>query len=196
MFFFLIFYLTLFSIIATTTAVPPNLLTNPGAESGLTGWTQIGTSNAIVDTGGIINSGYNPRTGSGMFAGGKSASTALASLSQTVNILGGIQNYSADQLDAGSLRVEIKFWYQNYYQWLLSTDSAQVIVTFLSATSTVLGTVDSGQKSCGSGPGWCQYSITVSLPVGTRSIQYVMIFIRKGGSDNDAYIDDNSLRII
>jgi len=53
MFFFLIFYLTLFSIIATTTPVPPNLLTNPGADSGLTGWTQGVPPNAIVDTGGI-----------------------------------------------------------------------------------------------------------------------------------------------
>jgi len=132
-----------------------------------------------------------------MFAGGKSASTALASLSQTVNILGGVQNYDAAQLDAGTLKVEIKFWYQNYYYWLLSTDLSQVIVTFLSATNTVLGTpVNSGEKSCGSGPGWCQYSTTVNLPVGTRSIQYVMRFVRKGGSDNDAYIDDNSLRII
>ena len=131
-----------------------------------------------------------------MFAGGMSASTALASLSQTVNILGGVQNYGAAQLDAGTLKVEIKFWYQNYYQMFLSTDLSQVIVTFLSATNTVLGTVDSGEKSCGSGPGWCQYSTTVNLPVGTRSIQYVMRFVRKGGSTNDAYIDDNSLRII
>ena len=68
-----------------------------------------------------------------MFAGGKSASTALASLSQTVNILGGVQNYDAAQLDAGTLKVEIKFWYQNYYQ-LLGTDVSQVIVTFRSAT--------------------------------------------------------------
>ena len=142
----------------------------------------------------VINNGYNPRTGSGMFAGG---SGATASLSQTVNILGGVQNYDAAQLDAGTLKVEIKFWYQNYYQWL-GTDVSQVIVTFRSATNTVLGTtVDSGQQACtSSSPGWCPYSNTVNLPVGTRSIQYEMRFVRKTGTTNDAYIDDNSLRII
>jgi hypothetical protein len=33
------------------------------------------------------------------------------------------------------------------------------------------------------------------IPVGTRSIDYVMQFVRKVGNDNDAFIDDNSLVI-
>lgn len=151
---------------------------------------------AIRDTGGIINSGYNPRSAGGMFAGGYGAGGSLASLTQTVNILGGVQNFNAAQLDAGKLKVEIKFYYQNYYSLLLSTDTSQVIVNFRSATNTVLGTVDSGAVKCSTNPGWCPYSNLVNLPVGTRSIEYIMRFNRNGGTDNDAYIDDNSLRVI
>lgn len=131
-----------------------------------------------------------------MFAGGFGSGGSSAGLSQTVNLLGGAQNFGAANLDAGTLQVEIKFYYQNYYSFFLSTDEAQVIVTFLSATSTVVGTVNSGLKICGTNPGWCLYSTVQSLPVGTRTIQYTMKFIRNGGTDIDSYIDDNSLRVI
>lgn len=131
-----------------------------------------------------------------MFAGGWGSGGSLASLTQTVNILGGAQGFAVADLDAGKLKVEITFYYQNYYYWALSTDTSQVIVTFLSATNTSLGSVDSTTLSCGSGPGWCLFSTVVNLPIGTRSITYTMKFNRNGGNDNDAYIDDNSLRII
>ena len=135
-------------------------------------------------------------SGAGMFAGGDGSGGALAGLTQTINLLGGAQNFGGAQLDAGTLKVEIKFYYQNYYNYWLSTDSAQVIVTFLSATSVILGTADSGTQICGTNPGWCSYSTTQNLPVGTRSVQYKMQFNRNGGYDIDAYIDDNSFRVI
>ncbi|UJR25321.1 hypothetical protein I4U23_006672 [Adineta vaga] len=180
----------------TTTAVPPNLLVNPGGDASLTGWTQTGPSTAIRDTGGLINSGYNPRTGGGMFAGGLGSGGSSSGLTQNVILLGGPQNLIAAQLDAGTLKVEIKFYYQNYNSFWLSTDEAQVIVTFKSATNVVLGTADSGNKICNIYPGWCFYSNIVNLPVGTRTIEYKMNFIRNGGTDIDSYIDDASLRII
>jgi hypothetical protein len=131
-----------------------------------------------------------------MFAGGFGSGGSSAGFTQTVTLLGGAQNFVAAQLDAGTLKVEIIFWYQNYYKFLLSTDAAQVTVSFLSATSTVLSSVSSGSQICGSNPGWCQYSTLVNLPVGTRSIQYKMQFLRNGGTDIDSYIDDNSLRVV
>ncbi|CAF0803912.1 unnamed protein product [Adineta steineri] len=177
--------------------VPPNLLVNPGAESVLSGWTQSGPATAIQDTGGTINSGYNPRSGSGMFAGGFGAGGSSAGLYQNVELLGGTQNFGAAQLDSGTLHVEIIFYYQNYYNFFLSTDAAQVVVTFRSATNATLSSAaDSGPQICGTNPGWCLYSSTISLPVGTRRIQYRMNFIRHGGTDIDSYIDDNSLRIL
>jgi hypothetical protein len=191
---FSIFLSTLSFLLATTTAVPPNLLSNPGAESTLTGWTQTGPVPVIQDTGGIINSGYNPRTGSGCFAGGSGGTSS--GLTQRVYLIGGAQNFVAAQLDAGTLKVELKFFYQNYYSWLLSTDEAQVTITYRSATNTTLSSFSSGPQICGTNPGWCSYSTLQNLPVGTRSIDYTMQFIRNGGTDIDSYIDDNSLRVI
>ena len=117
-------------------------------------------------------------------------------LYQSVNLFGDVQNYNAAQLDAGTLKVEIKFYYQNYYNFFLSTDDAKVIASFRSATNATVSTVSSGGQQCGSNPGWCLYLTLQSLPVGTRSILYTMKFIGNGGTDIDAYIDDNSLRVI
>ncbi|CAF0852564.1 unnamed protein product [Adineta steineri] len=180
----------------TTTMVPPNLLVNPGAESVLSGWNQSGPATAIQDTGGTINSGYNPRSGGGMFAGGLGAGGSSAGLYQSVNLLGGAQNFAAAQLDSGTLHVEIKFYYQNFYRLGLGTDAAQVVVTFRSATNVTLNTANSGSNICATHPGWCPYSSTINLPVGTRRVEYRMNFIRNGGVDIDSYIDDNSLRIL
>ncbi|CAF0852398.1 unnamed protein product [Adineta steineri] len=184
------------STTATTTMVPPNLLVNPGAESVLSGWTQSGPATAIQDTSGTINSGYNPRSGGGMFAGGFGAGGSSAGLYQNVELLGGAQNFGAAQLDSGTLHVEIIFYYQNYYRLGLGTDAAEVVVTFRSATNVTLNTANSGSNICATHPGWCPYSSTISLPVGTRRVEYRMNFIRNGGTDIDSYIDDNSLRIL
>ncbi|CAF4623829.1 unnamed protein product, partial [Rotaria socialis] len=182
----------------TTTMVPLNLLVNPGAESsGLAGWTQIGSSAVLQDTGGVEYSGYNPRTGSACFAGGLGSGGSPSSLLQNVNLLNGIQSFSTAQLDAGALHAKISFYYQTYYSWLYPYDDAEVTITFLSATNAVLGTQDTGYQTCtSSNPGWCYYSNLYSLPVGTRSINYKMIFTRNSGTKIAAYIDDNSLTLV
>lgn len=184
--------------IATTTMVPLNLLVNPGAElTGMAGWTQTGSSAVLQDTGGLEYSGYNQRSGAACFAGGFGSGGSLSSLSQSVNLLNGIQNFSTAQLDAGTLRAEVSFYYQTYYSWLSPYDDAEVKLTFRSANSTVLGTTGSGYQICSSSnPGWCYYSGLFSLPIGTRSITYQMIFTRNSGTKIAAYIDDNSLRLI
>ena len=182
--------------IAITTSVPLNSFVNLGADSNLTGWTQNGSSSAIRDTGGTINSGYNPRSGAGCFAGGFGSGGAPSSLYQNVNLLGGAQNFVAAQLDSGTLHVEIIFYYQNWYSLLVSTDSAQVTVVFRSASNAVLVNVSSGPQISGTNPGWCLYSNVVSLPVNTRRIDYIMQFIRNGGTNIDSYIDENSPNLI
>jgi hypothetical protein len=48
----------------------PNLLINPGGELGTVyGWVQTGSSNVLLDSGGILNFGYNPHSGHYCFAG-------------------------------------------------------------------------------------------------------------------------------
>ncbi|CAF2031737.1 unnamed protein product [Rotaria magnacalcarata] len=178
--------------------VPLNLLVGPGAESsGLAGWTQTGSSAVLQDTGGVEYSGYNPHTGSACFAGGFGSGGSPSSLLQNVNLLNGIQNFSTARLDAGTLHAQISFYYQTYYSFWYPYDDAEVTITFLSATNAVLGTQDTGYQTCtSSNPGWCYYSNLYSLPVGTRSINYKMIFTRNSGTKIAAYIDDNSLTLV
>ncbi|CAF4259675.1 unnamed protein product [Rotaria magnacalcarata] len=178
--------------------VPLNLLVDPGAESsGLAGWTQTGSSAVLQDTGGVEYSGYNPHTGSACFAGGLGSGGSPSSLLQNVNLLNGIQNFSTARLDAGTLHAQISFYYQTYYSFWYPYDDAEVTIAFLSATNAVLGTQDTGYQTCtSSNPGWCYYSYLYSLPVGTRSISYKMIFTRNSGTKIAAYIDDNSLTLV
>ncbi|CAF1281473.1 unnamed protein product [Rotaria sp. Silwood1] len=118
--------------------VPLNLLVNPGAElSGLAGWTQNGASAVLQDTGGLLYSGYNPRTESASFAGGYGLGGSSSSLLQNVNLLNGIENYTAAQLDAGTLQVEVAFYYQTYYDTFLPYDDTVVTITFRAANNTI-----------------------------------------------------------
>ncbi|CAF5068377.1 unnamed protein product [Rotaria sp. Silwood1] len=182
----------------TTTMVPPNLLINPGAESGsLLGWNQTGSSPAIVDSNGQFNENYYPHTGNFCFAGGNGPDSP-SRLTQNVKLLGGVQGFTASQLDAGSLRAELSFYYQTWYNILLPYDLVQVSLTFRSSAS-ILSTADSGETTCTtSNPGWCRLINTFPLPRNVRSIDYTMTFIRNDvvGSNIDCYVDDNSLRII
>ena len=177
----------------------PNLLINPGAEEGsVAGWSRRGASNVIVDSGGILNAGYNPRTGRFCFAGGLGPGTP-AELVQNVPLLGGIQGLTEEQLNSGRLQAHLSFFYQTYDTIFQANDLVEVILTFFSAASTPLGTVSSSAIACKiGGPGWCPFARVFRLPFGTRSIDYTMRFIRKdiGGSNIDSYIDDNSLTIV
>ena len=40
---------------------------------------------------------------------------------------------------------------------------------------------------------WQEDSEAFAIPVGTQEIEYTMNFIRSVGTDNDSFIDDNSL---
>ncbi|CAF4839797.1 unnamed protein product, partial [Rotaria sp. Silwood2] len=182
----------------TTTMTPPNLLINPGAESGSdVGWNQVGSSPVIIDSNGQFNNNYYPNSGTYCFAGGNGPNSP-SKLVQNVNLLGGIQGFTETQLDLDSLRAEITFYYQTWDRMFIPHDLVQVSLTFRSSSS-ILNTVDSGEIACTtSHPGWCRYTNIFPLPVGVRSIDYMMTFIRKDlvGSNIDSYIDDNSLRII
>ncbi|CAF1252777.1 unnamed protein product [Didymodactylos carnosus] len=183
----------------TTTMIPPNLLENPGGELGtLAGWTQTGSSSVILDSGGVLNSGYNPHSGSYCFAGGRGPGTP-SKLTQNVKLLGGVQGFTEIQLASRLLRAYVSFYYQTWDTFFMPHDDVEVSLTFRSSFSAVLSTVSSRALACkSSNPGWCTYTNAFPLPVGTRSIDYTMMFIRRGtiiGNNIDSYIDDNSLRV-
>ncbi|UJR23583.1 hypothetical protein I4U23_026572 [Adineta vaga] len=183
----------------TTTMVPPNLLVNPGAESGnIGGWTQLGPAAAIVDSGGSFNKGYYPKSGTYCFAGGRGSNGDISTLSQNVRLLGGIQGFTEAQLDSGRLKAFVQFYYQTWDHPLMRHDEVEVIIIFRSLTHTDIQTTSSGGRACKTNPGWCEYRNEIPLPKGTRSIDYLMRFTRKdiGGSSIDSYTDDNLLKVI
>jgi len=166
-----------------------NLLVNPGGEHGvLIPWIVGGTSNPGLDNG-RLNKGYLPRTGSFQFNGNKGQ---WGTLTQTVFIVGGKEPIATTQIDRGNLSVTVLFWTRCLDQ-TPKNDAAAVTLYFLDALNNTLANVTTPEQAVPDT--YALYSNSYSIPVGTRSIQYQMKFIRYSGSDLDAYIDDNSMII-
>jgi hypothetical protein len=166
-----------------------NLLVNPGGEHGvIIPWIVGGTSNPGLDNG-TQNKDIFPRTGSFQFTGNHGA---WGTLTQTVFIVGGNEPIATTQIDTGNLSVTVLFWTRCLNQ-ILKNDAAAVALYFFDALNNTLANVTTPEQAV---PGtYALYSNSYSIPVGTRSIQYQMKFIRYFGTDLDAYIDDNSMII-
>src|SRR4051794_28058173 len=93
----------LFGALPASAAVPAgNLLTNPGAESGITGWTPTGAFEAVpYGTSGFPTTGVSAAIGGGanFFAGG---SSALSTGTQTLDVSG-----ATPEIDAGSVTADL-----------------------------------------------------------------------------------------
>lgn len=169
-----------------------NLLINPGAEAGsIAGWTNglnpsdDPTDIARVDSG-TFDPGIKPRAGTYDFSG---ATGSMASLSQTVSLL--TQGVTTAQINAGLVTAYFNFSEQGLNQGTPS-DDGQVQLFFLDSSSHVISSVSSGEVDSHSGF-WATETYGDLVPVGTVAIDYEMDFIRHAGSDNDSFIDDNSL---
>jgi hypothetical protein len=168
-----------------TTTVLPIYLINPGGELGsLSPWTSTSNSSPTLDNGTSNGGSTPPHNGHFDFYGGLGG----GSLDQKVSLT---NMFSTTQLDSHSLSVSISFWQKS----ALSTppDTAQVNLIFLSATNSNLSQVTTGPNACTSA--WCQVTGNWSLPVGTRTIDYVMKFVNNSGSHADAWIDENTLNV-
>ncbi len=175
--------------ISLSVSVPgTNLLTNPGAENGLTGWvTAEGAPAAILyDT-----SGYPTSTGPGpgnrgarFFAGG---TVARSRMTQTVTLP------NPAGIDTGTTRYDLESWLGG---WTSQNDRAQFTVTFLNASGQTLSTVVLGPVTAtdrGNVTGLFLRSATGFVPVGSRSARAEGLVIRAGGTANDGYADALSL---
>src|ERR1019366_3439070 len=130
------------------------------------------------------------RSGGFDFCGG--SANPLGKLSQTIDLIGTGQ-VTAFQLDAGTTTADVSFWEQGLNQGSPS-DNAAIKLTFLDAASALLGTVTTATIDSHTGS-WTNGAQSFLIPVGTRYITYTMLFQRNVGSDNDAFIDDNSLTL-
>ncbi|CAF3397022.1 unnamed protein product [Rotaria sp. Silwood1] len=180
-------------ITTTTTMIPPNLLINPGAEDGvLVPWITGGAGNATIDNG-AANTGCNSHSGIKQFFGGRTGNGANNStLTQSILLLNGTQGYTEAQLDNGSLSAYISFYQQSWSNYP-NLDKAQISLTFRTLNKTQISTTTMSPSSCMTS--WCLQSFSYLLPVGTRYIDYTMIFTKDQGVQIDSYVDDNSLKV-
>ncbi len=161
-----------------------NLLTNPGAEDGIEGWTVTAGTLESLTAGECA--GLEPHSGERYFVvGGLCADEAeIASAVQRVTLAPG----ASEAIDLGLGTAWFGGWFRDYD----GTDLPEVEVIAYDDEDAELGT--SGRLGQGS-PQWVELTDRYPLPEGTRAVDFVLHGTRFGGTDNDSYLDDLSLRL-
>jgi hypothetical protein len=152
-----------------------NLLQNPGFESGLDGWQSNGASTRDSDP--------SPYEGNAYLIGGW-GNGGLAGNTTTTQAINLLDYFTADQLDSGGA-VDFGGWQSGWHD---QQDSGQISLACLDASGNQLATDSLGWFH--SYNLWTEKESLISLPAGTRSIQYQFDAVRYDGGNNDAYLDD------
>jgi len=160
-----------------------NLLDNPGAEDGTSGWTE-DTGNFESVTDGQCD-GAAPHRGQRYFAvGGICRAAASATAHQTVDV-----SMHGAAIDGSGVRARFGGWLRNFN----GNDHPELSITFEDGngaelmSSPWLGTLASQ---------WTRTASTVAVPSGTRAITMRLKGTRNNGNDNDSYFDDLWLRLL
>jgi hypothetical protein len=182
-------------------ALTPNLLTNPGAETGnLTGWyaaygappaAALGASSYFG-----ASSGNSPHSGRYMFFGGATPNNYLT---QTVS-LSTVSQITLADVDAGLLTANYSFWYADKNGGAGSL--GRITLSFYDGNKNLIvsnvplevkGTTVNYGGGVTSVP-WFNETGTFAIPPDTRTINYTMDF-NGTTSQNSGVIDDNILTI-
>jgi hypothetical protein len=181
-------------------ALTPNLLTNPGAETGnLTGWYAAygAPPAAALSTSSYFGAGNgnSPHSGRYMFFGGATPNNYLT---QTVN-LSTVSQITLADVDAGLLTANYSFWYADKNGGTGSL--GRITLSFYDGNRNLIvsdvplevkgATVNYGGAT--SVP-WFNETGTFAIPPNTRSINYTMDFNGTTSQDSGV-IDDNALTI-
>ncbi len=181
-------------------ALTPNLLTNPGAETGnLTGWYAAygAPPAAALSTSSYFGAGNgnSPHSGRYMFFGGATPNNYLT---QTVN-LSTVSQITLADVDAGLLTANYSFWYADKNGGTGSL--GRITLSFYDGNKNLIvsdvplevkgTTVNYGGAT--SVP-WFNETGTFAIPPNTRSINYTMDFNGTTSQDSGV-IDDNALTI-
>lgn len=159
----------------------PLTITNPGAESGTTGWTnEIGTLDAA-------DVQVTARTGSAYFAGGNAQLETKAY--QDISVPGAQEG----EVDAGNRSVRFVGYQQSVNE--ATDDQAQLTLRFYDGTMTIIGSEVSGALSASIGS-WAQIFVSAAVPANTRTIRVAMRMVGNTGPDTDAFIDDLTADLI
>jgi hypothetical protein len=166
--------------IFTTADLGENLLENPGAEDGTTGWT---TSEGYHES--LTNGqcdGVAPHSGERYFAtGGVCESADYARAYQSVDLSESLWEI----IDAGQAAVQ----FGGYLRTYSGSDLPEIQLEFVDAS----GQVTTSDELSSQASSWTYVSSSQSLPAGTRSVRFVLMGTRNAGNDSDCYFDDLSL---
>lgn len=170
-----------------------NLIVNPGAEAGTSGWTAFDG----VDLFDAVEYGPNwvqpsepgpANRGSYLFVGGSGKS--FAGGYQVVDLAD-----KAGDIDAGLVRYALSGWLGG---WTSQNDNALLYVSFMNAASAELGTAQLGPitpSMRNNTTGLFAFQTEGAVPVATRQLMVALTMERASGGDNDGYADNLSLQI-
>ncbi|MET7419691.1 hypothetical protein [Dactylosporangium sp. NPDC005555] len=173
------------SVSLVLTTQPTNLLTNPGAEAGLSGWTVAEGGPAVIAYG---TAGYPTQTGPGpanrganFFGGGTSARSRMT---QAVPLPGGAGQYEFGAYLGG---------------YADQNDTASCTATFLDSAGGSLGVVGLAAVTAadrGNVTGLLRRATAGAVPAGARTVRVEVVFTRAGGTSNDGYADAISFGVV
>lgn len=154
-----------------------NLLINPGAESGTTGW-------IIVE--GVIESltdgeceGISPHSGERLFAvGGVCENHPYGEAYQLIDI-----SIYGDEIDSETGFAHFGGFLSNWG----GSDKPEFGLVFLDGAGYEISATETFSTL---NPSWTNFNETALIPQNTREIQFVLMGTRYSGSDNDSYFDD------
>ncbi len=160
-----------------------NLIVNPGAEPGISSWTiDAGTMESL--TAGQCT-GTTPYAGLKYFAvGALCVEFAFASVHQDISV-----STYAGMIDAG----EVLMHYGAYLADWQGTDIPSFALRFLNSGGQVIAGTDTTSHQTGT---WTLKEHTLTVPIGTRTIRYILMGTRTSGTDNDSYFDNIFLELL
>ncbi|NQT83093.1 hypothetical protein HQ563_08720 [bacterium] len=161
-----------------TVPISVNLLSNPGFESNLDGWT--------TDHGANRPGTPMPHGGTSYLTGSMDGASESYTY-QTVDLIGA--GFDPDDLDAGSLEVHFGGWQAG---WQTQTDQGKTEIIVTDGTNKLLRS-DLGWFY--SNHTWVLKEGAVRLPKGARLITYGFYTQRFEGYNNDGYLDDAFLKL-
>ncbi len=164
---------------------------NSGNEIDVSGWNPETGEFTIgkygVDSFPALSDPGPANRGSILFAGGNVESS---SGSQTINV-----SDCVSQIDAGNLSFSLSGFLGGYDG---QNDNAQLTVTFKDSSNAPLGTATIGpvlSADRNNTSGLLSRSINGTVPVGTRTVEVVLLLTRISGTYNDGYADNLSFML-
>jgi hypothetical protein len=159
----------------------PNLVLNPGAESGLTSWTVVSGSWSATCLWGVM-----PNSGGGCFSSGEQTAGTVTNsgLRQDIDV-----SAWAQEIDAGAVAVELRVWARS----LSGSDGDPWRIRGAAYTTTSLIGVpfDSGWQETYA---WTPFDDVDTVPNETRTLRVRVDCVKPSGhSWCDAYFDDFEL---